>query len=142
MGQLGLFSISVFNDGFHVENAADGEALEISNIGSAVMLVRDTLRTGDGTPQTQTVMTDRHGHTIGWAVHLQSEASALSCTVAAFGPTANAPAIDPITAELAVTEDGLGCEPLTGEQYRGKILVLRRGVCDGSLRADHEGCHR
>ena len=129
MGALGKFQISVFSDGFHVENEADGETLEISNIGSAVMLVRDQLNIGGKEPPLiRTVMADRHGFTIGCAMHLP-DTPATECTVAAFGPTAHAPAIDPVSAKIAVAPDGLGCKPLVGDQYRGTIMVLRRGVC-------------
>ena len=93
------------------------------------MLVRDQLNIGGKEPPLiRTVMADRHGFTIGCAMHLP-DTPATECTVAAFGPTAHAPAIDPVSAKIAVAPDGLGCKPLVGDQYRGTIMVLRRGVC-------------
>ncbi|KAH8048232.1 mannosyl-oligosaccharide 1,2-alpha-mannosidase [Aureococcus anophagefferens] len=40
---LGAFDVEVFSDGFHVANSADGETLEISNVGSSIMLVSSTV---------------------------------------------------------------------------------------------------
>ena len=42
-GSGGAFDVEVFSDGFHVANSADGETLEISNVGSSIMLVSSTV---------------------------------------------------------------------------------------------------
>lgn len=95
MGELGVFEVSIFVDGFKVKHVESSDELEVSNMGSKAVFA--TAKHGD---ETRSVMANMHGQTIECSVQalipegadltplsLKTLSSPLPCSVAAFGPT-------------------------------------------------------
>lgn len=137
---LGTFTVEVFADGFHVSNEDDGETLEVSNVGSPVMLVAST--TAAGLSDSVTVAADGAEVVCDVAAYDGGgrDAWTAPCSVAAFGGSrAVAESPDALaevsgTGALALAADGVGCDgapPPDGapRPLRGKIAVAERGAC-------------
>lgn len=127
---IGFFRIEVFSDGFHVKNEQSSEAIEISNVGSAVV-ASSTL--GDDAAVVAVGM-DNLEIACEVVVDADDDGLRIPCTVAAFGRAANLPRVEGaglrvVNRPLVIADppNDRGCDP--PPFCKGSVLVVRRGAC-------------
>ena len=132
---LGAFDVEVFSDGFHVGNRADGETLEVSNVGSSMMLVTSASR---GSEDVSLAVSSTDGLEVQCSVTYES--ASYPCVVAAFGTAAEA--VDEAegrvdeTGPLAAPADGMSCDGNADVDFEsGAVLLVKRGACTFEAKA-------
>jgi len=123
---LGSFDVEVFSDGFHVGNREDGETLEVSNVGSSMMLVTSSSR---GRKDASLAVSSVDGLEIVCSViHANN---VYPCVVAAFGASIAESGPEASIEEhgsLAFDEDGCSSDGDVDFES-GAILLVNRGAC-------------
>ena len=124
--------MEVFSDGFHVGNREDGETLEVSNVGSSMMLVTSSSR---GRKDASLAVSSVDGLEIVCSViHANS---VYPCVVAAFGASIAESTEDASIEEhgtLAFDEDGCSSDGDVDFES-GAILLVNRGACTFEAKA-------
>lgn len=143
--ELGRFLVDM-SDGVKVTHTDTGEVVELHNLGYDFVVVRNTVGA-----DSKLVMATMSGTMIsctitpGFSQHPPRSADMQTfpeeflkkryCSVAAFGPTATAEDIAPVSGEVILPDDRSGCEQPKRSWWggtsplRSKVVMVKRGQC-------------